>query len=45
MMLKAKLGLLAGAVANVFGQFHGDVFYDTTSDVNPDDFVAATQKK
>jgi len=45
MMVKAKLGLLAGAVANVFGQFHGDVFYDDVTDCKYEDFVKATRKK
>jgi len=45
MMVKAKLGLLGGAVARVFGQFHGDVFYDDVNDCNVDDFVTATKKK
>ena len=44
-MVKAKLGLLTGAVTRVFGQYHGDVFYDNIDEVNVDDFVAATRKK
>mmetsp|Transcript_16441 Transcript_16441/g.33881 ORF Transcript_16441/g.33881 Transcript_16441/m.33881 type:complete len:313 (+) Transcript_16441:78-1016(+) len=42
---KGKLGLLGGAVSNVFHPYHGDVFIDEVGDLKMDEVVLATKKR
>ena len=41
---KGKLGLLGGAVSNVFHPYHGDVFIDEVGDLKIEEVILATKK-
>lgn len=45
MMVKAKLGLLVGAVSGIFAPFHGDVFVDDVEELKMEEVVLATKKR